>query len=127
MMLEVVPCQIPSVRLVQASGELDVTRAPALLAEVESLVSGAGALVLDLTAVSFFDSAGVRLVDRIAQQCHRQGAGFRVAAPAGSRARRVLELVGMAGQLVSDDVPTALEEVRQQDAGPTGDASCPRS
>jgi anti-sigma B factor antagonist len=114
MMLEVVPCRTPGVRLVQASGELDVTRAPALLPEVESLVTGAGVLVLDLAAVSFFDSAGVRLADRIAQQCHREGAGFRIVAPPGSRARRVLELVGMAGQFVSDDVPTAIEAAQQR-------------
>jgi anti-anti-sigma factor len=114
MRLEVVPCETPGVRLVQASGELDVTRTPALLPEVESLVSGAGAVVLDLAQVSFFDSAGVRFTDRIARQCDREGAGFRIVAPPGSRARRVLELVGMAGQLVDDDVPAAIAAARPQ-------------
>jgi anti-sigma B factor antagonist len=113
MRLEVVPCETPGVRIVQATGELDVTRAPALLPEVESLVAGASALVLDLAAVSFFDSAGVRFADRVARVCDREGAGFRIVAPPGSRARRVLELVGMAGQLVSDDLPTAITIARQ--------------
>jgi anti-anti-sigma factor len=112
MRLEVVPCETPGVRLVQASGELDATRAPALLPEVEALVTGARALVLDLASVSFFDSAGVRLADRIARQCDLEGAGFRIVAPPGSRARRVLELVGMAEQLVSDDVPSAVAAAR---------------
>lgn len=112
MRLEVVPCESPGVRVVQASGELDVTCAPALLPEVESLVCGAPALVLDLSAVSFFDSAGVRLADRIARECDREGAGFRIVAPPGSRARRVLELVGMSGQLVDDDLATAVTAAR---------------
>lgn len=112
MSLEVVPCETPGVRVVQAIGEIDATRAPALLPEVESLVSGASALVLDLAAVSFFDSAGVRLADHLARHCHQEGAGFRIVAPPGSRARRVLELVGMADQLVSDDVPTAITAAR---------------
>lgn len=112
MRLEVVPCTTPGVRIVLASGELDATRAPDLLPKVAELVSGASALVLDLAAVSFFDSAGVRFADRVARECDREGAGFRIVAPPGSRARRVLELVGMADSLVSDDVPTAIAAAR---------------
>ena len=96
-----------AVRVLRASGELDAVVAPPLLAEVGSWVRGAGAVVLDLTDVTFFDSSGVRLVDRLARECGRAGAAFRVVAPAGGTARRVLEIVGMAA-LVSDDVGAAV-------------------
>ena len=95
------------VRVLQASGEVDVTGVPNVLARLSELVSGASAIVLDLSPVTFFDSAGVRLVDQLARASHRAGAPFRVAAPPLTAGRRVLEIVGM-GALLSDDLPTAV-------------------
>lgn len=94
-------------RVVRLSGEIDVATAPGLAEEALGLCAGTPCLALDLTAVEFFDSAGVRLVDRLARECAHRGTGFRVVAPPGSRARRVLELVGMADQLVCDDLAAA--------------------
>lgn len=99
-------------RVLDVTGDLDVTVAPGLLPEVPSLVAGATALVLDLTDAVFVDSAGVRLVDALDRTCGGRGVPFRVVAPPGGRARRVLEIVGMAGALVSDDLPQALAAVR---------------
>lgn len=100
------------VRVLRATGELDVTIVPPMLAGVPSMVSGARAVVLDLTEVTFFDSSGVRLVDRLSRESGKDGAAFRVAAPPGGPARRVLELVGMAELLADDDVATAMARVR---------------
>ena len=99
------------VRVLAASGEMDVTVAPAILPEVPALVSGARAVVLDLSALTFFDSAGVRLVDQLARECARGGEPFAVVAPPAGPSRRVLELVGLADALVVDDVEAALERV----------------
>jgi anti-sigma B factor antagonist len=96
------------IRVLRGAGELDVTVVPDLLDDVAALVTGATGVVLDLTDVTFFDSSGVRLVDRLARTCAKGGAGFRVVAPAGGPARRVLEIVGMAGPLVDDDLPAAM-------------------
>ena len=112
MTLDPVDSGIEGVRLLHPTGDLDVTRAPALLEDVQALVRGATGLVVDLSDVTFFDSAGVRLVDRLARECDRAGAAFRIVAPPGSRCRRLLELVGMAGPMTSDDRTAAIDAVR---------------
>lgn len=101
----------PGTRLVRATGDVDVATVPAVLPRVPDLVAGADGVLLDLTAVTFFDSSGVRLVDRLARECGRSGAAFRVVAPPGSRGRRVLELVQLADPYVVDDVEAGLAAV----------------
>ena len=105
-----------AVRVLRASGELDAVVAPPLLEQVSGWVHGAGAVVVDLTGVTFFDSSGVRLVDRVARECGRAGADFRVVAPAGGTPRRVLEIVGMA-ELVRDDVAAAIGDQAERKPG----------
>ena len=99
-------------RVLRASGELDVLGVTPLLESVDDLVKGAHAVVLDLSAVTFFDSSGVRLVDVLSRRSAEAGASFRVVAPPGSRSRRVLELVGLADELAEDDLDTALAGLR---------------
>ena len=120
MSLEVVPGP-PDVCVLAASGELDAVVTPGLIERVETLVDGAAAVVLDLSAVSFLDSSGLRLVDRLARECGRRGAPVRIVAPLGSPSRRLLEIVVMAGELVAADRPTAEAAVRAQlSAAPAG-------
>jgi len=110
--LEPLPDRPDGVRLLCAHGELDVVVAPALLPDVPALVEAARGVVLDLSEVTFFDSSGVRLVDRMARECGRTQAQFRVVAPPGSASRRVLELVGLAADLARDDLPEAIRSVQ---------------
>jgi anti-sigma B factor antagonist len=100
-------------RIICAAGELDVLTVAPLLEQVPDLVQGATAVVLDLSAVTFFDSSGVRLVDHLSRGCAAAGAGFRVVAPPSSRSRRVLELVGMADGLAEDDLDAACGALRR--------------
>ena len=100
------------VRVLRAEGELDVNAVPAMLASAASFVEGTTGLVLDLSAATFFDSSAVRLVDRLSREASRAGIGFRVVAPKGSVARRVLDLVGLAALLADDDLATAVATVR---------------
>lgn len=100
------------VRVLCGTGELDAVTAPPLLATVGALVEGAGGVVLDLREVSFLDSSGVRLVDRLARECARRGARLRVVAPHGVPARRVLEIVGLVEGLVADTEAEAVAAVR---------------
>lgn len=101
-----------ALRLLRASGELDVLGVAPLREQVPDLVKGATAVVLDLCDVTFFDSSGVRLVDELLRACTDSGAGFRVVAPPGSRSRRVLDLVGMSDGLAEDDLDAALGSLR---------------
>ena len=102
-----------AVRVLRAAGELDFSAVSPMLPGLAPLVDGSRGVILDLTAVTFFDSSGVRLVDQLARECWRTGAPFRVVAPPGGSSRRVLELVGLAALLVSDDLPTALASLRR--------------
>ncbi len=99
------------VRVLRFRGELDVAVAPDLLPRVPDLVAGTPGLVLDLTAVTFFDSAGVRLVDRLARECGRAGVPFAVAATPGTPPSRVLDIVGFGPPLVRADLRTAVDAV----------------
>jgi anti-anti-sigma factor len=106
------PDREDGVRVLVGTGELDVAALPPVLPAVPALVAGASGVVLDLTAVTFFDSSGVRLVDALARACAGTGAPFRVVAPHRVLARRVLEIVGMVDGLVEDDLEAAVTAVR---------------
>jgi anti-sigma B factor antagonist len=93
-------------------GELDIAVAPGLLPRVPDLVAGAPGVVLDLTAVTFLDSAGVRLVDRLARECGRVGVPFVVVATPGKTPARVLDIVGFGPPLVVADLAAGLAAVR---------------
>lgn len=92
--------------VLRIAGELDVVSVPDVLDRVPTLVEDAACVVVDLRDVSFLDSSGVRLLHRLAHACSAAGTGVRVVAPPGSRARRVLDIVGMT-LLVDDDLDTA--------------------
>jgi anti-anti-sigma factor len=111
MSLEPVPSGCGGVRVVRASGELDVAGAPDLLPRVPDLVAGADAVVLDLAQVTFLDSSGVRLVNRFARECGARGLPFGVVAPPGGITRRVLDIVGFGPPLVLDDLAAAVAAV----------------
>ena len=96
------------VTVLRVRGEVDVVSAGGLTDAVTAAAVGARGVVLDLSAVTFFDSSGVRLIDRLARACARNEAGFRVVAPGGGRARRILDLVGLGEVLACEDVEAAV-------------------
>lgn len=98
------------VRVLRARGEIDLLAADQL-PELSQLVRAGTPLVLDLSAVTFLDSAGVRLVHRLARACGRHGDPFCLVAPPGTRPRRVLDLVGLAQPHAEDDLTAALRRV----------------
>lgn len=108
--MEPLPLQ-EGVRVLRITGELDVLSAQPLNDQVTALGVNEP-LVLDLTDVTFLDSSGVRVLDRLART-HAAHVGFCVVAPPGGRPRRVLDIVGIGHRLVVDDVDQALEQLRR--------------
>ena len=101
------------------TGDLDVVSVPQVLERVPGLVADAGAVVVDLREVTFLDSSGVRFLHRLAHTCAGTGTGVRVVAPPESRARRVLDIVGMT-LLVDDGLDAARAALRAADGpGPS--------
>lgn len=100
------------VRVLRAHGEIDLV-AVDQLPELSQLVRAGTPVVLDLSAVTFLDSAGLRLVHHLAAACGRNGDPFCLVAPPGGRPRRVLDVVGMAAPHAEDDLSAALQRVRR--------------
>jgi anti-anti-sigma factor len=80
-------------------GELDVETGPRLQEELRAAEAAAPAtLVLDLRAVSFFDSTGLQIVLDADVRAREEGRTF-VVAPGDGEPRRILELAEVASRL----------------------------
>ncbi len=106
------PVLVDGVHLVALDGELDLVSAPLLEQSLLALVSAAAPLLVDLSEATFFDSAGVRLLDRLRRRAVSEQAGLLVVAPLGSPARRVLEIVSLVDGLVVDSRELGLTALR---------------
>lgn len=70
----------PGVTVVSVSGEVDMLTAPQLRAGALEHLDAGGALVLDLSGVTFLGSAGLAVLVEASQQAKRRGSAFRVVA-----------------------------------------------
>ncbi|MGH3210074.1 MAG: STAS domain-containing protein [Trebonia sp.] len=105
--------------LVTAAGEIDLTNAESLRdALLTALNTGALGLVVDLTATTFLDSAGVNALVRASRRAAGTEATLRLAVTAPA-VRRVLDLVGI-DQLIEvyPDVTEALASLPGYGAEP---------
>lgn len=103
--------------VITATGEIDLTNAEYLRdALLSTLNAGATALVVDLTAVTFLDSAGVTALVRASRRADAAEAALRLAVTAPA-VLRVMNLVGI-DQLVPvyPSVAAALAALSAQDA-----------
>ena len=85
------------VATITVSGELDLATVQ-LLSAAATEHDDAGLLVLDLTAVTFIDSTGVRVLIEADRACANSGSRLMVLAGDGP-VRRVLELCKLDGRL----------------------------
>lgn len=95
------------------SGDIDLSNVDELGRQVEQAVSNrARGLVLDLSGVTYLDSAGLRLVFGLARRLGDRQQRLRLVVPDNSRIRRVLTLaaVGTVAEVVADVVQLDLTE-----------------
>jgi anti-anti-sigma factor len=82
------------IQVVRLSGELDITRAPALRQE---LMRAAGnrdiGLVVDLSEATYLDSAGVNVLFELAEALTRRQLQLALVVPQGGLVERVVSLV----------------------------------
>ena len=82
--------------VVSVSGEIDMSNAAEVAGEIVRGVSNeALGLVLDLTDVTYLDSAGIRMLVDISRRLGWRAQGFRLVAPEGSRSQQVLSIASM--------------------------------
>jgi anti-anti-sigma factor len=83
---------------VTVQGEIDLANADEIEA---SIVGGIGndvaTVTVDLSAVDYLDSAGLRILYALAVRLRTLQIGFVIVAPPGSAARQVIELAGLDG------------------------------
>jgi anti-sigma B factor antagonist len=92
--------------VVVASGQVDLATAPRLAkALAAALGGGAKDIVVDLAAVDFLDSSGVRTLVEAARDARREGATLRLRGAQGWVAR-VLEITGVEEYLSPPPDPT---------------------
>ncbi|MEU6684197.1 STAS domain-containing protein [Streptomyces sp. NPDC046832] len=106
------PRDLPGRLHLTLPAEIDHCNAAELLPLVLSAARARGdrldVLVLDLTATSFMDSQGIRLINDVRRRL-RPGATLRLAARPEGITSRVLELTGMRRDVpVYDNLPEAL-------------------
>ena len=84
---------VDGVSVARLGGEIDLSNAESIGGAVVALFDQPGVgVVVDLTRVDYLDSAGVRLLFRVAQASDRSGGSLRVVVPAASHIKRVLDL-----------------------------------
>lgn len=88
--------------VIVAEGELDLVGAPRLLDALPD--QGTTPVVLDLGAVGFMDSSGLRSLLEARQACADAGRSFAIARPSDA-VQRVLELVDLSREFTVVDPP----------------------
>ncbi|HSZ70649.1 MAG TPA: STAS domain-containing protein [Solirubrobacteraceae bacterium] len=100
--------QGPPQTVLAVSGELDLATAAEFAAGVrEQLASGP--LTLDLRALSFMDSSGIRALDGLLRDAESEGRSLLIDGDLQESVRKVLELTGMLATLPLVDGLTAPE------------------
>jgi anti-sigma B factor antagonist len=77
------------------SGEIDLSNAATLeRAMLDAVPNTASGIVVDLSAVSYLDSAGIRMLGEMAERLRWREQRLAVVAPEGSRVRGVITMAG---------------------------------
>jgi anti-sigma B factor antagonist len=79
------------------TGEVDLSNADSLgAALLDAMPNDEHRLVVDLSAVAYLDSAGIRLIYQLRERLQRRGQSLRLVIPAVSPAHDALRLAGLA-------------------------------
>lgn len=91
----------PRGEVVELAGELDLTNA----AQLDEALAGttAAAVYLDLTRLTFIDSAGMRAIDRARAGLVEHGRRLLLVAPPDSRAAWTFRVAGLTDELLAGD------------------------
>ena len=89
--------------VVRLTGEIDLSNVDGLEARIDEAISDVREVVIDLTAIDFIDSRGLRLLKRVSAVVAGRDGTLVVVAPASSIARSVLDMTGMSQELVVRD------------------------
>ncbi len=100
--------------IAELTGEVDLSNAAELEGRITDAVpNDVAGLVLDLSGVTYVDSAGVRLLLSLAGKLKWRDQDLVLAAPPDSRCRRVLSMVGVGTKVMLEtNVDAAVSRLR---------------
>jgi len=102
--------RVADTAIVHVSGELDIATTPTLRDVLEGLEGACERVVLDLSALTFMDSTGIRLAVTEHQRATADGFHFVIAGAEGN-VMKILRLTGLDVVLpLAPDVASALPE-----------------
>jgi anti-anti-sigma factor len=78
--------------ILRLRGEIDLANVRPMQEQIDRAVAGSDDVALDLSAVDYIDSQGLRLLSQLASRFADEGSEFRLIAPPGCFARGVLDL-----------------------------------
>ncbi|MBU2669717.1 STAS domain-containing protein [Actinoplanes bogorensis] len=97
--------------LVSLSGEIDLANAPEIGKAIVERIQKAGKVLIDLTTVSFLDSAGVRLLDALIGDLNEHGKPTRLVVGESGAARMTLQLCAFREDVLATDLDRAAAEI----------------
>jgi len=97
--------------LVSLTGEIDVANAPEIGRAIVGRLTTAGKVLIDLTTVSFLDSAGVRLLDSLVGDLNDHGTPIRLVVGERGAARMTLQLCAFRPDVLASDLERAAAEL----------------
>jgi len=80
---------------VRVEGELALASSTALERAVEDELRSDSNVLLDLSAIEFIDSAGLRAMTAVVRMAKAQGRNLRLSTDLPAHARRLMEIVGL--------------------------------
>ncbi|GIM98106.1 hypothetical protein Ato02nite_098990 [Paractinoplanes toevensis] len=98
--------------LVSLTGEIDLANAGEIGKAIVGRITEAGKVLIDLTTVSFLDSAGVRLLDALVGDLLVHGTRTRLVVGERGAARMTLQLCAFREDVLTTDLERAAAELK---------------
>lgn len=93
-----------SVLVARLTGEVDLSNARGIEEAIAlATPNHTASVIVDLSGLEYFDSAGIQLLYRLREQLRVRGQELRLVLPAGSPAFDALRLAGVMDQLATSD------------------------
>jgi anti-anti-sigma factor len=93
--------------LARLSGEVDLSNAGAVEDQVTGGLAGATAVAVDLSGLSYLDSAGLALLSRLAGRLSGLAGSLRLVVPPDAVVSRTLSISGLASAIPVDETVEA--------------------
>ena len=93
--------------LARLSGEIDLSNAGAVEDQVTGALHGATAVAVDLSGLSYLDSAGLAVLSRLAGRLSGLAGALRLVVPPDAMVGRTLSVSGLASAIPVDETVEA--------------------